>query len=371
MLYFSLAVIQIIFFEAHFLLYRTVRDIFGISGESLFILKIIAVTFSLSFIVASILSHLFCNKLTKAIYSAAGVWLGFLIYFLLAAAAYWIVFFAFGKFMPAQAVTDAGECFFAAATVVGIYGLVNARNIRIKNIAVEIKNLPPSWVNRKAVLVSDIHIGQVRGEAFARKITDAINALSPDIVFFAGDMFDGVKVDAEKDISPFSNIQAPLGKFFVIGNHEEFQKRSTEEFVEAVRKTGVTVLDNRLETVDGVEIIGVTDSDATKKKIYETVLNGLTAHQKTRPRILLKHTPVSTIIAEKALVDLELSGHTHAGQVFPFTTLTSLLFKKRTYGLSTFREMTVYTSSGVGTAITPMRIGSNPEIVVISFRNKS
>ena len=371
MLYFSLIVIQIIFFDAHFLLYRTVRDIFGVTGETLFVLKIIAIALSLSFIIASLLSHLFCNKITKIIYRSASVWLGFLIYFLLAATAYWIVFFSFGKLVSLETLIRIGELFFAVAALVGIYGLINANNIRIKRITISIPNLPASWKKRKILLISDVHLGQVKGKSFAEKITNLARSLSPDIVFFAGDMFDGVKVDADECVAPFSKINAPLGSFFVIGNHEEFRKNSAKIYADAIQKAGITVLDNKSTLVDGVEIIGVTDSDAINKKTYETTLTRIIGTDKKYPRILLKHTPVSSAVAEKLNVDVELSGHTHAGQVFPFNIITPFLFKERNYGLSKFGKMTVYTSSGAGTAVTPMRVGTNPEVILISFENKS
>ncbi len=369
MFYLSLIIIQTIIFESHFLVYVTVRDVFGLSGETLLVLKIIFGVLSVSFVFASIITRFFYNKTTRIIYSVAAIWFGFLIYFLLAAAAYWLLVLAGGKEVSGSEASFAGVLFFAAASGVGIFGLVNANKIRTKNIVVEIPNLPPSWAKRKAVLVSDIHLGQIRGKKFAEKISLLIAKTKPDIVFFVGDVFDGAKTDEEKSLLPLSKTGAPLGNFFVVGNHEEFGNDSAEKYTGVMQRAGFRVLQNEKIVVDGLEIMGISDSDTTKKSAYEEMMGRIVGGEKKCPRILLKHTPVFTDVAEKTGIDLELSGHTHGGQVFPFNIVTPLIFKDRNYGLSRFGKMATYTSSGAGTWGPPMRIGTDPEIVVISFRD--
>jgi len=370
MLYLSLIIIQAILFEAHFLIYTSVKDIFDFAGGSLFVLKMIFGILSISFIVASALAHIFYNKFIKVIYTAAAIWFGFLVYFLLAAAAYWAVVLLGGKEISGAESGFAGALFFAAAAAVGIYGLFNANKIRTKEIVVEIANLPAIWVKRKAVMISDIHLGQIRGKKFSKKVATIIKNINPDVVFFVGDVFDGVKTDTDECLSPLSEIKAPLGNFFVIGNHEEFHGDSAEKYAQAMERAGFRVLKNEKIPVEGVEIIGLSDGDTIKKPAYKEMIGKIVGERKIAPRILLKHTPIFTDVAEKAGIDLELSGHTHGGQVFPFNIITPLIFKDRNYGLSRFEKMITYTSSGVGTWGPPMRIGTDPEIVVISFLNK-
>ncbi len=370
MFYFSLIIIQTILFEAHFLIYLTVKDVFGLNGEILSTMKIILGILSVSFILTSITAQIFYNKISRTTYAVSAVWFGFMIYFLLASALYWLVVILGGKEISGTETSFAGAIFFAFAAAMGIFGLVNANKIRIKNISVEIHNLPVSWTKRKAVLVSDLHLGQTRRENFSEKISGIIRSVRPDIVFFAGDIFDGAKTDEDGCLLPLSKIGAPLGNFFVTGNHEEFRKNSAEKYGAAMRRAGFKVLDNEKILVDGMEIIGVSDGDTSKKPVYEEILRKIVGERKTAPRILLKHTPIFTEVAEELGVDLELSGHTHGGQVFPFNLITPLIFKDRNYGLSRLEKMTVYTSSGAGTWGPPMRIGTDPEIVVISFLNK-
>jgi len=371
MFYVSIIIIQAILFEAHFLLYETFEDVLKLHGEILFVLKIILGILSLSFIGMSVLARLYYNKFTRFMYTIMALWFGFLIYFLLAALIYWIFVFVGGKEISQVTLSFAGTLFFSAAIFVGIFGTVNARNIRVTKITVAIENLPKKWISKKAVLVSDVHLGQIRGEKFSKKISEIINNISPDVVFFVGDLFDGLKIDIEKSLAPFKEIKAPLGIFFVSGNHEEYGDDSGKKYFDAMKNIGIKVLENEKVIIDDLEIIGVSDSDATDKIIYEKILSSLVTEEKVSPRILLKHTPVLTKIAIKYKIDLELSGHTHGGQVFPFNMITPLIFKDRNYGLSKSGGLTMYTSSGVGTWVPPMRIGTNPEIVLISFENKS
>jgi predicted MPP superfamily phosphohydrolase len=370
MLYISLAIIQAILFEAHFLVYRTLIDIFSPGNASLSALKIIFAALSVSFILASILAHTFQNRFVRIVYSAAAIWFGFLVYLLLACALYWVVVLFGGKEVSTTETAFAGMVFFIGALALGVFGLLNADNIRIKKISISIPRLPEAWQGRKAVMVSDIHLGQIREGAFAKKIAELVRGLSPDIVFFVGDVFDGVKTDTDRCLRPLSLIGAPLGSFFVHGNHEEFKKDSADEYGAALRKAGIRVLENETTMVEGVEIIGITDSDTLNKEKYRTELEHILGAEKTGPRILLKHTPVWSDVAEAEGIDLELSGHTHGGQIFPINIITPLLFKDRNYGLSKSGDMVVYTSSGAGTSGPPMRIGTDPEIVLIDFQNR-
>jgi len=368
MLYLSLGIIQTILFEAHFIIYVTIRDMFGLNGETLFVFKIIIVILSVSFLLTSFLARVFQNKIVRFAYTVAATWFGFLIYFLLAAALYWIMVFVGGNHISHSDASCAGIFFMTIATCMGIYGLLNANHIRIRHITVGIPSLPKIWNERKAVMLSDIHFGQIKSVAFAEKISKIILNLKPDIMFLVGDVFDGVKTNTDACLSPLGKINPPLGSFFVLGNHEEFEGTSTKYYTDAIRKAGIKVLENEKITIDGVEIIGVVDSHTSNKKKYAELLEKIIDENKN-PRILLKHTPVFTDVAEAEGVDLELSGHTHGGQFFPINLITPFIFKNRNYGLSRFKTMTTYTSSGVGTWGPPMRIGTNPEIVVISFEN--
>jgi predicted MPP superfamily phosphohydrolase len=237
--------------------------------------------------------------------------------------------------------------------------------MKITRIQVVIKNLPENWKNKTAVFFSDPHLGQIHGRKFAQKIKDSVDTLRPDIVFIGGDMYDGVKVNALDMVEPFRDLHAPLGTYFIMGNHEEFSDNTV--YLTALRTVGIRVLLDEAVVVEGLSIIGVDYKTTTNAENFKTVLEHIQIDS-TKPSILLKHTPANVEIAEMYGVSLQLSGHTHQAQVFPWMCITRQMYKGFDYGLHMYKNMQVYTSSGVGTWGPPLRVGTRSEIVHIEFR---
>lgn len=253
---------------------------------------------------------------------------------------------------------------FGVALLVTAYGVVNARWTRVRRIKVALPNLPEAWRGRVAGLISDVHLGPVNGRAFLRRVVAKLGTLKPDIVFLTGDLYDGTAIDAEGEASPLKNLSAPLGAYFVTGNHEEFTDSS--RYLQAVRSAGVRVLQNEKVVIDGLQVIGVPDHASANAHRFQSILQSL-ALDRERPSIFLSHTPHALSIAEQSGISLQLSGHTHGGQIFPFTWFTRRIFGAYTYGLQRFGQMLVYTTTGVGTWGPPLRVGTQPEIVLIEF----
>jgi predicted MPP superfamily phosphohydrolase len=291
-------------------------------------------------------------------------WLGFLNFFVLASLLSWIIHIATQQFSPSLNQKLLAGILFGLAIVVSIYGIVNAKTVRITNVIVKLPNMPDYWRGRSAVWISDIHLGAVRRYGFAKDIANRIQQLKPDLVFIGGDLFDGGTVDLNGFMEPFSRISAPEGVYFITGNHEEFTDPA--RYLDAVRQAGITVLNNELINLKGLQIIGVDYRDSHNRQQYEMILNGIKINPDL-PTILLKHSPTHLDIAQKKRIDLQLSGHTHKGQIFPINFITALVYHGFDYGLQKFRDMHIYTSSGVGTWGPPMRVGNIPEIVVIEF----
>jgi predicted MPP superfamily phosphohydrolase len=188
--------------------------------------------------------------------------------------------------------------------------------------------------------------------------------LQPDILFIPGDFFDGTKVDPDRLAAPFKQISPPLGMFFATGNHDEFG--DTAHFLSALTRAGIRVLSNEKVIVDGLQIIGVPYHDTTFPIRMRATLEGLRI-DRASASILLSHVPNRLPIVEEAEVSLQLSGHTHGGQITPFTWLTQRVFGKFTYGLNSFGALQVYTSYGAGTWGPPMRVGTRAEVVLLEF----
>lgn len=358
-------VIQLVLFATHWFIYQTwtsfrgTLDPPGITGWEAALLVL-----SISFVLATLLASRYSNIVVRLLYRTAATWLGLVNFLFLAACVCWTIYlggelFHRDPFRPTIALT-----LFGLAICSGIYGIANARWIQVKRITVKLPNLPPSWRGRVAGLVSDVHLGHVNGLGFMRRVVSKLRGLKPDIVFITGDLYDGTRVNAGALAAPWKDFSPAFGAYFVTGNHEEFSDPT--KYLDAVNDSGVRVLKNEKVVIDGLQVVGVHFSDSTNAERFRAVLKDA-ALERNQASILLSHAPHALSIAEEAGVSLQLSGHTHGGQIFPFTWFTKRIFGPYTYGLARFGEMMVYTSSGAGTWGPPMRVGTRPEIVLIEF----
>lgn len=359
------AVVQTILFLGHWFIYETWIAFWGASNRRFTPdLRWTLAVLSVSFVAATLLAHRFNNRPVRVLYRIASAWLGFLNFFFLAAWATWAVYL--GGRVAGLSVNRPVLVLltFAAAVCAAVFGIANARWIRVKRITVALPNLPPVWRGRVAALVSDVHLGHVNGAGFMGRVVTKVNRLQPDIVFIPGDLFDGTRVDPTVLAVPWKDLTPKLGAYFVTGNHEEFTDPA--KYLDGVRGAGVYVLNNEKVVIDGLQVVGVQFSSTTREERFHSAL----AHMqidRSQPSVLLSHAPHALDVAEKAGISLQLSGHTHGGQIFPFTWFTKRIFGHFTYGLQQFGRLAVYTTSGVGTWGPPLRIGTNPEIVLIRF----
>lgn len=363
----GVSVVQFILFLAHCFLYTTWIAFWpALAPAAYMYLRIALTVLAFSFIPAALLSFRFSNPLLTLYYKAAVIWLGFLNFLFIAAVLSWPVW---GLAWLAGARTAAARTIISGtltgfAVLAGIYGIVNARWIRTRRISVRLPNLPASWRGRRAVLLTDLHLGNVNGVGFARRMVRMASRVGPDLVFVAGDLFDGVKGDLDRLLGPLQDLKPPLGVYFCSGNHEEFG--DVRHYLDPIERAGIHVLENRRVTVDGVHIAGVSYRDAAQPIRLRALLEGMSLNG-GHPTILLHHVPSRLPIVEHAGVSLQLSGHTHGGQIFPYNWITQRIFGKFTYGLNRFGELQVYTSYGAGTWGPPMRVGTHPEIVALEF----
>jgi len=357
--------VQLILFLGHLFVYETWRY-FSPSSDpaTITFVRIAFLLLSIIFVAASLLAARYYNAFVRLFYTIASIWLGTLNFLFMAAILCWLVYAGFslsGLHVEMSALLSG---LFGGALLVSLYGIANASWIRVARVNVRLPSLPESWRGRVAAMVSDTHLGHVRGYTFISRIVAMVRQLRPDIVFIAGDLYDGTKVEPKHLAAPWMNVSPPLGKFFVTGNHEEFSHPN--QYIEALQHCGIRALVNEKVIVDGLQLVGVTYSTLTHPQRLQSVLCGA-ALQPGTASILLAHAPHHLSIAQKMGVSLQLSGHTHRGQVFPFTWITSRIFRQYTYGLNRHGALTVYTSSGAGTWGPPMRVGSTPEIVLIRF----
>lgn len=351
-------------------MYRTWIDFWWpMSPGALTALRIAFTVLSFLFVIASLASFRYFNLAVRLLYWIAAIWIGIANFLFVGAWVAWLSDLVL-RFTVAPATRMLDRHYIAGillvlAVVIAIYGLVNARVLQLQRIKVELPSLPACWRDKQALLISDMHLGHINGAGFALRVASIARELNPAIIFLAGDLFDGSRVDPIRVAAPILALKPPLGMYFVGGNHEAFG--GATHFEEALRMAGVRVLHNESAEVDGVKIVGVPYGDSTYPLHLRVFLEGLRLNNGS-PSILLNHVPNRLPLAEHAGVTLQLSGHTHGGgQLFPYNFFTRRAFGKFTYGLQRFGKMQVYTSSGAGTWGPPMRVGTHSEIVLLSF----
>jgi predicted MPP superfamily phosphohydrolase len=298
----------------------------------------------------------------RLVYRVSVVWLGVLNFSFFGACATWVVSIA-ALWLPFHFEPKViAEAFLGTTILVSIYGLVNANRLEITQITVDLANLPLAWQGRTVALVTDLHLGSVRGTRFASRMVARIQSLQPYAVFISGDLFDGPEANPDRLIEPLKSLSAPAGIYFVTGNHEEFTDPA--DLIRAVQRTGIRVLNNEKVDVQGLQIVGVHDRETGDPLLFRALLRQAEL-DRNRASILLAHQPSSLALAEEEGISLQLSGHTHGGQIWPWTWLAARVHGRFNYGLNQFGKMLVYTSSGAGTWGVPMRVGTKSEIVLI------
>ena len=384
-----LAAILALTIGAHLLFYKAVVRLFIINSPGLkAALFVILFFLSLSFMASFFLLQWQENSATIGFYIFAASWTALFFNLLLAALLSWIIIAAiwFAGTYPNTRLIAAG-CLTLAVLFTG-YGMWNAFQPWMKKMEIEFENLPDRWKDKTIVQLSDVHLGHFYGTKFLKDLVRSVNALNPDLVFITGDLFDGMANNISRFAVELNRLKADKGVYFITGNHENYI--GVNRALNVLGHTHINILENEVIEINGLHIIGISYPGI--KVVGE--IQGLDLLQQNasgqKPRIMLFHTPTNIspraddgldrhfstywipdttyATAQKLGVDLQLSGHTHAGQIFPFGYLTKLIYKDYDYGLRRLSNFAIYTTSGVGTWGPPMRTGNSPEIVVIKLR---
>ncbi len=239
------------------------------------------------------------------------------------------------------------------------YSIINASRIKVKTVSFILPNLKK---NMRIVHISDIHMGTVRNGTYLAKIVQKIKPLAPEAVMLTGDLVDGSAPLKPHMFDALEELSVPI--FFVTGNHEYYEGIDT--IYDLLDQTHLHVLKDKVEMFKGLQIVGV--QYAMEKDHLRNTLAKLRINKKM-PSILLHHIPSEIPAAQERGISLMLSGHTHFGQIFPFTLLAKIAFPY-IHGPYTFKGMHIHVSPGTGTWGPYMRLGSTNEITVIELKKK-
>jgi predicted MPP superfamily phosphohydrolase len=283
---------------------------------------------------------LYVRRLPRAtarpILIAIYTWFGLVVYLILAAVASFFV--------------DARWAVLGAIGVVAL-GMLNVRRLVVRRVRVPLLDRP-----YRIAQLTDVHIGPTLGRAFAEKVAARVNALDADLVVLTGDIVDWRLEELREHVAPLGTLRAKDGVYMVTGNHEYYW--NAEAWMAHLASLGLRVLRNQRQAMRGFDLVGVDDSTAGED--VDAAIEGA-----TQPVVLLAHHP-STIRRSAGKVFLQLSGHTHGGQLLPLGWL-SRLFEPHTAGLARFASTWLYVSEGTGFWGPPLRVGTSCEIAVIEL----
>ncbi|MEU0356249.1 metallophosphoesterase [Streptomyces cyaneofuscatus] len=260
-----------------------------------------------------------------------------------------------------------GAAAAAGLATVG-YGTANVlRGPSVKRVTVPLAKLPRAAHGFRIAVVSDIHIGPILGRAHTRRIVDTINSTSPDLVAVVGDLVDGSVADLGSAAEPLAGLRARHGSFFVTGNHEYFS--GAEQWVDHVRELGLIPLENARVEMGGFDLAGVNDIAGETEGQGPDFVRALGDRDRGRAAVLLAHQPVVIHDAVEHGVDLQLSGHTHGGQLWPGNYLAELA-NPTVAGLEQYGDTQLFVSRGAGAWGPPVRVGAPADITVVELASR-
>jgi predicted MPP superfamily phosphohydrolase len=239
----------------------------------------------------------------------------------------------------------------------------------IRQIPVRLRRLDPAFTGYRIAVVSDIHLGPLAGRAHTARIVETINSAAPDLVAVVGDLVDGTVAQLGAAAEPLQDLVSRDGTFFVTGNHEYFVD-DTMSWLRELERLGVSPLRNESTAIRrggaAFDLAGVNDLAGAARSDAPDFDRALAATEASRPTVLLAHQPVMVEQAAARGVDLQLSGHTHGGQMWPFHYLVRLA-QPALAGLSTVEGTQLYVTRGAGFWGPPVRIGAPPDVTVVSL----
>ncbi len=359
---------------------RLVRDTelpapWGRIGNGLFI--VLALLVPIGFVSFRLLPRAAASWISWIVY----VWLGclFFLFFLLVS----VDAIRFAMRFVAKPVDPDRRLFVArmlgsgVAALTGVLGIASLygglREVAVKKIRVPIAKLPKRMSGFKIVQITDVHVGPTIGGAFIDDLVQKTNAMEPDVVAITGDLVDGSVATLAPFVAGLAKITAKHGVFFVTGNHEYYS--GVDEWIAHLTSMGIRVLRNERVVIGeaggadgGFDLAGVDDAHAASYGHGHgmNIPKALRGRDESRAIVLLAHQPKAIFDAKKGNVDLQLSGHTHGGQLFPWNYFVKL-DQPYVEGLFDHDGTKIYVSPGTGYWGPPMRLGTRAEITCVEL----
>ncbi|WP_191296284.1 metallophosphoesterase [Lentzea cavernae] len=261
----------------------------------------------------------------------------------------------------------AGVAATAAVGVVGhgTHGVLNGPSV--KRSVVPLAKLSRAHHGFRIAVVSDIHLGPLLGRRFAQRVTDTINGTQPDLIVVVGDVVDGDVDELSDAVEPLARLRARHGTYFVTGNHEYIS--GADQWVEKVREMGWRPLENARAELPGFTLAGVNDFEGVATGRGPDFTKALGDRDPALATLLLAHQPTAVHEAVRHGVDLQLSGHTHGGQLWPFTYVAEAA-NPTVAGLERYGDTQLYVSRGAGAWGPPTRVGAPSDVTIVELASR-
>lgn len=349
----QLAMFMLVIFIAllalNYFIFSTIAHLLNFSSPAVYALVFL---FAISFPAATAIERAVSHTITRSFYTVSSAWMGISIFILFLIIIYEVLNLVF--YIPPF---SAAIGIIVIAALISTYSILNSMHIEIKNVEI---NIPTLKQNMRIVQLSDIHIGSIRNSGFIRQIVEKTNNLNPDIVLITGDTVDGSAPIHPHMLNAIDDLKVPV--FLVIGNHETYE--GLDNVLNVLKTTKINILRDEMVEIQDIQIVGVDYS--YQRNYLNQVLSKLEIDRK-KPSILMYHVPTEVEAANKAGINLQISGHTHKGQLFPFNFLGRLAFPYFN-GLYNYKDTNLYVSQGTGTWGPPMRLGSKNEITLLKLK---
>ncbi|MFG2398647.1 metallophosphoesterase [Streptomyces lydicus] len=252
----------------------------------------------------------------------------------------------------------------AATAAVGYGTATTLRGPVVKRVTVPLAKLPRSAHGFRIAVVSDIHLGPILGRAHTRRVVDTINRTSPDLIAVVGDLVDGSVADLAPAAEPLRALRSRHGAYFVTGNHEYYS--GAAQWVDHVRELGIHPLENARTELPGFDLAGINDLAGATEHAGPDYGLALGDRDPARAVVLMAHQPVTIHDTVRYGVDLQLSGHTHGGQMWPFTYVAAAT-NPTVAGLARYGDTQLYVTRGAGAWGPPVRLGAPPDVTVVEL----
>ncbi len=384
-LFIFLAVFALVLVASHYYLFARLSHYLHLTNNRQKILAGAFCVFGTLTILSLPLSRLLPREAAHALAWAVFPWLGIVLLMLVVMFVTDAVWF-FLQINPPQSIFDPERRAiilrgfgFAALGTTGVlsgFSLWNGlRPVTVKSFDITLNRLPKSLSGLRIVQITDLHIGPMIDGKWMQEVMDKVNALKPDLIAITGDLVDGSVAELGRHVAPLADLTTPHGVYFITGNHEYYS--GVEEWCAHVASLGIRVLRNERVTItagdqgETFDLAGVDDwmSGQFPGQGHD-LPKALAGRDPNKALILLAHQPAAINEAAAHGVDLQLSGHTHGGQIWPFKWLVHLV-QPYVAGLHRHRDTNtqIYVSPGTGYWGPPMRLGTTAEITHITLRS--